>query len=266
MGGYEIPSREESKSKSDYTPLKEGLYILKILGIDLVDRPKWNQAAGAFNSSEHELQYKAVFIPYSKADGRPILDIKGEEVPPLLRWVNKDFSPTSMGFNKEGNASFMRSIICRMTGQEIDGRVKPPNFIVVSPDKKIKTDEKVRQAVLAEHISITKGDNQPTPFHDKGYQLVPDIRQFVGKYIQGKIVVKYDAEKRPSGNNITDLHELPMNCNPQDNLEQLAKSQASYEKSRANQRPGVTLILEEGKAVKRDAELEEEVAMDDIAL
>lgn len=270
--GYELPSREEAStdSKFENVPVKEGLYFLRILGADLYARPQWNPSTGRFSGPERALSYKVVFLAYSKADGRPILEVTGKEVSSQSRWIFKEFSPNSMGFTKSGDPSFMRALLCYCTGQEIDGKIKPPNFICVSPQEKEVTDEKVRQAVLDEHISKAKNEGKPTPLHDKGYLIVPDIRPFIGKYVQATVTVKKDKTGAKSiGNNVTALHELPVNFSPNEDSEKISKHQESYAKSRVKLHEGTVLVTNGGKdsfPVSSESITDEELEVDDIAL
>lgn len=220
--GYEIPSQEEVKNDGEYSnnPLEAGNYLAKIGKIDFVKKPTWNN--GGWDHSNLKWSYSLILLPYSLESGSTMKDTELKEVNPLTRWLFREINPFSMGFMPDNaTPSFMRAIVAYLTGQNLQGRIKPDGFILLDSADNVVNDEETRNKFIAEQSQPL--DNRP--MNKAGYKAVPDIRMYEGKYIA--ISVEVDSKGR---NKVSKFSRLPDNFNPTEDPEAIQKFQEGYQK------------------------------------
>lgn len=250
---YVLPSQKEIEESQggSFVALKAGNYIGKLGKIRLLLRPTWNSITQSFDENHKDWTYKTIILPYAKESGDTMVDIEGNKVEPLTRWVWREINPFSIGFKLDKTPSFMRAIIAYCTGQDIGGNVVAEDFILFDCLSKKVDDEKIRKAFLAE---------QNTAFEERkltgqGYKAIPDIISYEGKYIGCSVVV--DAKGR---NKITLLGELPSNFKADAEIERekMPKFEESYEKMIIKEKENVS-------EVKIENEVADEVAIEDLS-
>jgi len=262
--GFFLPSKEEQEKEAQGgQPLIAEDYIVKVAKIDLKRAPTF--VGRQPNWSELTLMYKTICLPYSLKTGEPLVDIRGGSAKPLSRWIFRDINPFSTGFMPDKvTPSFLRAFIAYMENMPVQDKIKAPGFILVNKNKELVTSEELRKQFLAE---ISNPD-VPKKLMGEGYQVLPDIRSYEGRYISCAIEV--DSK----GNKITKFSKLPGTfVTPTIQVEQelMAKFQESYEKMERASQAREDKYIAQAKGIAytpaepERAPMEEEIQIDDVS-
>lgn len=210
-------------------PIESDDYIVKLAKISFLKKPTYN------DPTKLEWQWEMICLPYSLKTGDKMSTVSSKttgkkfEVQPLRSWIWRNINPYSIGFQQDKvTPSFLRGLICYMTGQDVQGNVKPDNFILLDGESVVVNDVEVRKQFLQEMYHDDK------PLHAQGFKALPDIRMYEGKYIGATIEI--DQKGR---NKITRFSKLPSSFQPVENTEALEKFNESYQKmiSKKNNAP-----------------------------
>lgn len=222
--GFTLPSQKElAEKQGDFAPLVADDYIVKLASIRLVKEPTW--VNGYFDHSKLKPGFEVIVLPYKLKSGDKMVDLQGNEVPPLARWIFRAVNPFSTGFNKQGEPSFLRAILCHALNQPIGEQLKPPAFVLYDPEGNEVKDEAQRQAFVDELKNPDKQANQDSMIA-KGFKGVADIRPLQGKYIGASVALNKDK------NVISKFSKLPDSFVPDSEIEAEAtpKFQERFEK------------------------------------
>lgn len=201
-------------------PLESEDYIAKVAKITLKMEPTWNQAINRFDPDKTALKYKLVLLPYKLKADDGLNDVHGGTVAPLTKWLWREVNPFTMGFTKDGSPSFLRSFITYASGQVDDGKnaLKMPAVVILNPAKEIATEEE-SEKYKQEFMDLREGKitEQQLTMSKKGFQHIPDIRQYEGSYIGVRVSVKNGDR-----NNVTGFSKLPSGFKPDATIEKEA--------------------------------------------
>lgn len=228
-----MPSKDElDNSEYESAPLSPEDYIVKIAKITIGLEPSWNQAANKFDHSKLELQYKMICLPMKLKAEDGLLDTQGRNVKPLTQWLWRQVNPFSIGFNKQGEPTFLRSVIMYCNGITDPNAVLPmPGVIVLNPDNTFATENDAKM-YKEQFLEVKKGDRSVEDFlmQKQGFKHIPDIRGLEGKYIGVKLTL--DAKGR---NKITAFSKVPTGFVPDTEIEAEAmpKFQEAFAKLQA---------------------------------
>ncbi len=251
---YELPSREELKDQDgEYNaqPIEAEDYIVKIGKIIPELKPIWNNKTKSFDPSQLKFVYTLILLPYSLKSGDAMKDIEGKDVDKYGRWIWREVNPFSIGFQPDNaTPSFMRALICYVTGQDVQGRIKPEGFILLDKAQRVVTDEALRSKFLSEMTL----EIDERAMIKAGYKSVPDIRAYEGDYIGCSIEV--DAKGR---NKISRFSKLPKSFEAEEDTEKLEKFKESIEKMQEKKKKRSVDGVAETKTEEVDTESEVEV-------
>ncbi|MCK4686576.1 MAG: hypothetical protein KAT66_00440 [Candidatus Lokiarchaeota archaeon] len=251
---YELPSREELKNQDgeyDAQPIEAEDYIVKIGKIIPELKPVWNNKTKSFDASQLKFVYTLILLPYSLKSGDAMKDVDGKDVAIYGRWIWREVNPFSIGFQPDNaTPSFMRALICYVTGQDVQGRIKPEGFVLLDKAQRVVTDEALRNKFLAE----MKLEIEERTMVKEGYKSVPDIKAYEGDYIGCSIEV--DAKGR---NKVSRFSKLPKSFEPEEDKEKLEKFEESVLKMQEKKEKKNVDGVSEPKTEKVDTESEVEV-------
>ena len=118
FGGLDFLSKEDS-AKSEFQPLKTGIYQLYVDKAELIERPSYNDPSIA------EKVIQLTLIVMSTQDGSTIKDIEGTEQNGGFRKLWDSLSTTAVGFKNGGTEpSKTRAAICAFTKNNPDAPFK----------------------------------------------------------------------------------------------------------------------------------------------
>ena len=110
--GLDFKSKEES-SKGDFSPLKETIYDVTLESATVGEQARFGKP------DEVEKVIKCTFVVEGRADGKPIVDIDGNECDGGFRKLWATLSLRSTGFKNGGSEpGKTRAAICALTGND----------------------------------------------------------------------------------------------------------------------------------------------------
>ena len=255
---YELPSREELKNQEgeyDAQPIEAEDYIVKIGKVIPELKPEWDNTTKSFNQNKLKFVYTLILLPYSLKSGDDMKDVTGKDAKAFSRWIWREINPYSIGFQPDNaTPSFMRALICYITGQDVQGKVKPEGFILLDKDQNVISDEALRTQFMSE----MKLELDERKMIKEGYKSVPDIRAYEGSYIGCSIEV--DAKGR---NKVSRFSKLPKSFSADEsgeNSEKLEKFDESVEKMLVKKRS--KNVSGEVETKVEDVDTESEVEID----
>ena len=226
--GFTLPSQKElAENQGGFAPLVADDYIVKLASVRLVKEPTW--VNGFFDHSKLKPGFEVIVLPYKLKSGDQMVDSEGKEVPPLTRWIFRAVNPFSTGFNKQGEPSFLRAILCHALNQPISEQLKPPAFILYDPEGNVVEDEVQRQAFVDETNNPAVHKDPQFSMVAKGFKGVADIGPLQGKYIGASVALNKDK------NVVSKFSKLPdsFQVDPAVEAEATPKFQERFEKFKA---------------------------------
>ena len=228
---FDIPSKKELEENSgDYsnTPLEPGNYIIKIEKIEIRPAPTFENRTP--NYKVPTIAYNLVSLVYKMESGDPLIDIEGKEVAPLTKWIFRQVNPFSIGFQKDNaTPSFMRGLLAIMLGVKVTDKLSPEDFVLLNKGLRVVQDKELKDRFRQE-LEDLKSKGIPSQLAAEGYQAIPEVRQYAGRYIGATLQIK--TRDSGSENVISQFNKVPVSfVTPKP--EEIEKEMEQFEKSYA---------------------------------
>lgn len=253
---FVIPSQDELNSQSqssEFLPVEAEDYIIKLAKIELRDAPTF-----VGNKPQHdktEKKFRVVCLPFALKAGGVMRDVQGQEVKPLTRWIWKDLSFKTNFMPDHTTPTFLRALIAYLEGKNVNDSIAAPTFILLDKNKNEVTDKNIR--------AIFIGDtNGRAKLQAQGFEAVPDIRPYEGRYVACAIEV--DAKGR---NKITKFSKLPESFyppTPDAEKEMMEKFEVSYAKFKAKEAGRTVSGSSSSSSVQPSSVMNEQLEIDQI--